>query len=259
MDAQRAPVDQAARTDLRELVRAVPAVLPVAVELPERAVRPQPPRLHPPGALRLRGVPTTSTRSPRCCRGRATRRRLVGKYLNGYGEQYLRSDKSSLHYVPPGWDQWYAGSDHLWDFDDPNYGGGHVLLQQAGPEHQRDDPLLPRALLHRRARRAGTRRDRRVRARRGRRGSCGGRRPHLTTDSRESPTTRRPRGGGTASSASGTPPDVRTGSRAGSTSQITHGAGTPRRARPRRTPATSRTTCASCPSSRRPRRTRRRA
>ena len=49
---------------------------------------------------------------------------LVGKYLNGYGEQYLRSDKSSLHYVPPGWNQWYAGSDHLWDFDDPNYGGG---------------------------------------------------------------------------------------------------------------------------------------
>ena len=49
---------------------------------------------------------------------------LVGKYLNGYGEQYLRSGKSSLHYVPPGWDQWYAGSDHLWDFDDPNYGGG---------------------------------------------------------------------------------------------------------------------------------------
>jgi hypothetical protein len=46
---------------------------------------------------------------------------LVGKYLNGYGEQYLRSDKSSLHYVPPGWDQWYASSDHLWDFDDPNY------------------------------------------------------------------------------------------------------------------------------------------
>jgi arylsulfatase A-like enzyme len=49
---------------------------------------------------------------------------LVGKYLNGYGEQYLRSDKSSLHYVPPGWDQWYAGSDHLWDYDDPHYGGG---------------------------------------------------------------------------------------------------------------------------------------
>ena len=49
---------------------------------------------------------------------------LVGKYLNGYGEQYLRSDKSSLRYIPPGWDQWYAGSDHLWDFDSPNYAGG---------------------------------------------------------------------------------------------------------------------------------------
>ena len=49
---------------------------------------------------------------------------LVGKYLNGYGEQYLRSGEPSLHYEPPGWDQWYAGSDHLWDFDDPHYGGG---------------------------------------------------------------------------------------------------------------------------------------
>ncbi len=49
---------------------------------------------------------------------------LVGKYLNGYGEQYLRSDKSSLRYIPPGWDQWFAGSDHLWDFDSPNYAGG---------------------------------------------------------------------------------------------------------------------------------------
>jgi arylsulfatase A-like enzyme len=49
---------------------------------------------------------------------------LVGKYLNGYGEQYLRSDKSSLRYIPPGWDQWYAGSDHLWDFNSPNYAGG---------------------------------------------------------------------------------------------------------------------------------------
>ena len=26
--------------------------------------------------------------------------------------------------MPPGWDQWYAGSDHLWDYDDPHYGGG---------------------------------------------------------------------------------------------------------------------------------------
>jgi N-acetylglucosamine-6-sulfatase len=56
--------------------------------------------------------------------GAGYRTALVGKYLNGYGEQYLRSGGSSLHYVPPGWDQWYAGSDHLWDFDDPHYGGG---------------------------------------------------------------------------------------------------------------------------------------
>ena len=56
--------------------------------------------------------------------GAGYRTALVGKYLNGYGEQFLRSGKPSLHYVPPGWDQWYAGSDHLWDFDSPNFGGG---------------------------------------------------------------------------------------------------------------------------------------
>ncbi len=56
--------------------------------------------------------------------GAGYRTGLVGKYLNGYGEQYLRSGGSSLRYVPPGWDQWYAGSDHLWDYDDPRYGGG---------------------------------------------------------------------------------------------------------------------------------------
>ena len=56
--------------------------------------------------------------------GAGYRTGLVGKYLNGYGEQYLRSGGSSLHYLPPGWDQWYAGSDHLWNFDDPHYGGG---------------------------------------------------------------------------------------------------------------------------------------
>lgn len=40
---------------------------------------------------------------------------LVGKYLNGYGEQPTHgTDKPSLTYVPPGWTQWMAGSDHLW-------------------------------------------------------------------------------------------------------------------------------------------------
>ncbi|MBO9521734.1 MAG: sulfatase [Nocardioidaceae bacterium] len=40
---------------------------------------------------------------------------LVGKYLNGYGEQPIRGTKtSSLTYVPPGWTEWHAGSDHIW-------------------------------------------------------------------------------------------------------------------------------------------------
>src|SRR5690606_27210621 len=40
---------------------------------------------------------------------------LVGKYLNGYGKQPVRgTDEPSLEYVPPGWDAWYAGSDHIW-------------------------------------------------------------------------------------------------------------------------------------------------
>jgi arylsulfatase A-like enzyme len=56
--------------------------------------------------------------------GAGYRTGLVGKYLNGYGEQQLASGKPSLHYVPPGWDQWYAGSDHLWEHDEPNYAGG---------------------------------------------------------------------------------------------------------------------------------------
>lgn len=48
---------------------------------------------------------------------------LVGKYLNGYGEQPLRSGGTSLNYVPPGWTQWLAGSDHAWHTGDPFKGG----------------------------------------------------------------------------------------------------------------------------------------
>jgi N-acetylglucosamine-6-sulfatase len=49
---------------------------------------------------------------------------LVGKYLNGYGEQPLRgTGRSSLNYVPPGWNQWMAGSDHAWHPGDPFQGG----------------------------------------------------------------------------------------------------------------------------------------
>ncbi|MEZ5114331.1 MAG: sulfatase-like hydrolase/transferase [Nocardioidaceae bacterium] len=40
---------------------------------------------------------------------------LVGKYLNGYGEQTVKATgKSSLKYVPPGWTDWFGASDHLW-------------------------------------------------------------------------------------------------------------------------------------------------
>jgi arylsulfatase A-like enzyme len=40
---------------------------------------------------------------------------LVGKYLNGYGTMpTFRGHNPSLHYVPPGWTQWYGSSDHLW-------------------------------------------------------------------------------------------------------------------------------------------------
>ena len=49
---------------------------------------------------------------------------LVGKYLNGYGEQPVRgTGASSLSYVPPGWTQWLAGSDHAWYAGDPFTGG----------------------------------------------------------------------------------------------------------------------------------------
>ncbi len=49
---------------------------------------------------------------------------LVGKYLNGYGEQPVHgSTQSSLRYVPPGWNQWLAGSDHTWSSGDPFSGG----------------------------------------------------------------------------------------------------------------------------------------
>jgi len=48
---------------------------------------------------------------------------LVGKYLNGYGEQPIRrTGRPSLGYVPPGWTQWLAGSDRVWRADE-GYGG----------------------------------------------------------------------------------------------------------------------------------------
>jgi len=49
---------------------------------------------------------------------------LVGKYLNGYGEQTVKATgKSSLKYVPPGWTDWFGASDHLWQSGDDFKGG----------------------------------------------------------------------------------------------------------------------------------------
>ena len=49
---------------------------------------------------------------------------LVGKYLNGYARQHVHgSTEPSLRYVPPGWDQWMAGSDKLFPAGDPRHGG----------------------------------------------------------------------------------------------------------------------------------------
>ena len=54
---------------------------------------------------------------------------LVGKYLNGYGDQPLRSTGgSSLHYEPPGWTEWMAGSDHRWQPGDPFQGGTYAYF-----------------------------------------------------------------------------------------------------------------------------------
>ena len=49
---------------------------------------------------------------------------LVGKYLNGYARQHVHgSTRPSLRYVPPGWDQWMAGSDKVFPARDPRHGG----------------------------------------------------------------------------------------------------------------------------------------
>lgn len=54
---------------------------------------------------------------------------LLGKYLNGYGAQPIYgTKKSSVHYVPPGWTNWTAGSDHIWPASSPNKGGTYNYM-----------------------------------------------------------------------------------------------------------------------------------
>ena len=210
VDAQRPTADPTQGPELRELVRAVPVVLPVPVQLHERAVHPQPPRLHPPRALRLRGVPRPAHDRHRPAGGglpdspgRQVPQRLrpadppVGRALAAVRAAGMGPVVRRLR--PP------------LGLRRPPLRRRDVLLLQAGPEHQRADPHVPRSLLHRRARRRGPPGDHRVQQ--GARAVV----PvvdadrHRTTVSPGSPTTRCPRDGGTASSASGTRQDDRTG------------------------------------------------
>jgi arylsulfatase A-like enzyme len=48
---------------------------------------------------------------------------LVGKYLNGYGQQTTADGEDSLVYVPPGWTQWYGSTDRWWGPGEPFAGG----------------------------------------------------------------------------------------------------------------------------------------
>lgn len=48
---------------------------------------------------------------------------LVGKYLNGYGTMWTHGgDQDSAHYIPPGWDDWYAGLELDRPLSDPLQG-----------------------------------------------------------------------------------------------------------------------------------------
>ncbi|HEY3527998.1 MAG TPA: sulfatase-like hydrolase/transferase [Nocardioides sp.] len=49
---------------------------------------------------------------------------LVGKYLNGYGSERTHAGHHpSLHYIPPGWSQWYVSTEHRWPAGEGPGGG----------------------------------------------------------------------------------------------------------------------------------------
>src|SRR6478672_2836814 len=57
---------------------------------------------------------------------------LIGKYLNGYGEQPIRGTrKSSLLYQPPGWTQWLGSTDRNWRPWEPYRGGTYDYFDLA--------------------------------------------------------------------------------------------------------------------------------
>ena len=86
-------------------------------------LRAQPPRLQPRGAVRLRGVPRPAHDRHGAAEGGVPHRpgRQVPQRVRRAATS--RTGGSSLHYVPPGWTQWMAGSDHLWHTGDPFRGG----------------------------------------------------------------------------------------------------------------------------------------
>lgn len=55
---------------------------------------------------------------------------IVGKYLNGYGRQDVPgTNRSSLHYKPPGWTDFYGLSDHHWYSWEDVTGGTYNYFQ----------------------------------------------------------------------------------------------------------------------------------
>ena len=177
---------------------------------------------------------------------------LVGKYLNGYGEQPVNgTSDSSLNYVPPGWSQWMAGSDHLWRPGDPFRGGTYdyfSLVQNINGRIVGSPGRYSTDVLAEQARRLADRFGRQPKpwfiwwtpvA------------PHhgSPVESDDPPVSRRTDGLDTR----WVTPPAPTGSRVASTVGSPTAPATPApRDRPRRTSPTSRATCASSPSSRRP-------
>ena len=91
---------------------------------------------------------------------------LVGKYLNGYGQQPSRvTGGPSVNYVPAGWTDWMVSVEKRWPVGSPFAGGtyNYRAFTQNVNGHTR---LQPRALLLDRGRRAGAEPDREVRRRR---------------------------------------------------------------------------------------------
>ncbi len=182
---------------------------------------------------------------------------LIGKYLNGYGEQPVHgTSESSLHYVPPGWTQWMAGSDHQWQSGDPFHGGTYAyfnLTQNVNGEIKTFPGRYSTGVLGAQTRRVITDFGR-------------GTKPWFVWWTPVAPHHGSPV---EPDDPRGHPADRRRRHHLGHAGAPGLGQGPlrppghPRRryagrpGRPRRTPATSRATCAGCPSSRRRRRRRR--